>query len=255
MKTLKQLYQLKQQQEKIAMLTAYDAAFAHWCGEAGCDVLLVGDSLGMVVQGHSSTLPVTLEQMHYHVEMVARGNHAGCWVIADMPFMADATLEQGLQAAQRLMQAGANMIKLEGGERVVPLVKALNQLGVPVCGHLGLLPQQVMKHGYRNPSDAEALIQQAQLLNEAGIDMLVLECVPAETAETLSKLLPQPVIGIGSGPDTDGQVLVLHDVLGLTLGKAPSFSQNFMQGQPSIQAALAAYVNAVKTGRFPREDA
>ncbi len=251
MKTLKQLYRLKQQGEKIAMLTAYDASFAHWCGMAGCDVLLVGDSLGMVVQGHQSTLPVTLKQMCYHTEMVVRGNHAGAWVIADMPFMADATLEQGLKAAQALMQAGANMIKLEGGERVLPLVEALHQLGVPVCGHLGLLPQQVMKYGYRTPSDATALIHQAQRLSAAGIEMLVLECVPGDVAESIAKQLPQPVIGIGSGSGTDGQVLVTHDVLGLTPDTPPSFSRNFMTEANSIQDALHAYVQAVKTGSFP----
>ncbi len=249
--TLKTLQQLKQQQEKIAVLTAYDAAFAHWCAEAGVEVLLVGDSLGMVVQGRASTLPVTLDQVVYHTEMVARGAQGRCWVIADMPFMTDATLEMGLAAARRLIQAGANMVKLEGGERVVPLVRQLAQLGVPVCGHLGLLPQRVLKVGYRNQDTEETLIEQAQVLYEAGMDMLVLECVPETTAEVISRMLPIPVIGIGSGADTDGQVLVLYDMLGLTPGRTPSFSRNFMSGCDSVQCALRAYVQAVKTGDFP----
>lgn len=249
--TLKTLAQFKQQQEKIAVLTAYDAAFAHWCAQAGVEVLLVGDSLGMVVQGHPTTLPVTLEQMIYHTQMVVRGAGGRSWVVADMPFMADATVEQGLAAAQGLIQAGANMVKLEGGERVLPLVTRLAQLGVPVCGHLGLLPQRVLKVGYRSTDPAEALVEQAQALYQAGIDMLVLECVPETVAQTISRMLPIPVIGIGSGPDTDGQVLVLYDILGLTPGHTPSFSRNFLAGCDTIQCALQAYVQAVKSGAFP----
>ncbi len=249
--TLKTLKRMKQQRERIAVLTAYDAAFAHWCAEAGVEVLLVGDSLGMVVQGHDSTLPVTLDQMVYHTEMVARGAHGRCWVVADVPFMADATVAQGLEAARRLIQAGANMVKLEGGERVLPLVERLAQLGVPVCGHLGLLPQRVLKTGYRAADAMEALVGQAESLQSAGVDMLVLECVPTETAAHISRLLSVPVIGIGSGSDTDGQVLVLHDALGLTPGHVPAFSRNFMVGCDSVQCALTAYVQAVKSGAFP----
>jgi 3-methyl-2-oxobutanoate hydroxymethyltransferase len=248
--TLAQLKQLKQSGEKIACLTAYDANMAHWVAQAGCEVILVGDSLGMVVQGHATTLPVTLEQMVYHTEMVARGA-PDAWIVADMPFMSDATLEKGLQAAQALVQAGANMIKVEGGLTVLPLVHRLAELGVPVCGHLGLLPQSVLRHGYRTVEADEALVAAADALVQSGAEMLVLECVRPETAETISRSHAIPVIGIGSGADTDGQVLVLQDVLGLTIGRTPSFARNFLAGADSIQAALAAYVQAVKAGMFP----
>ena len=253
MTTLSALKRMKQDGTPIAVLTAYDAAFARLCGEAGCDVLLVGDSLGMVVQGHRSTLPVTLKQMVYHTEMVARGNTADCWLVVDIPFMADATVEQGLASAQALVQAGADMVKLEGGERVLPLVERLAALGVPVCGHLGLLPQSVLRHGYRNVTPAEALLAEARALEAAGAEMLVLECVPAETARQIAQAVAMPVIGIGSGPHVDGQVLVLHDVLGIS-ERAPSFSRNFMAEAGDIPAALAAYVEAVRTGEFPDED-
>ncbi len=248
--TLSDLKQRKQQGEKIACLTAYDANSAHWVAEAGCEVILVGDSLGMVVQGHPTTLPVTLEQMVYHTEMVARGAPQA-WIVADMPFMSDATLSKGLAAAQALVQAGANMIKVEGGLPVLPLVHRLAELGVPVCGHLGLLPQSVLRHGYRTVDADEALIAAADALVQAGVEMLVLECVRPETAEIISRAHAVPVIGIGSGPETDGQVLVLHDVLGLTIGRTPSFARNFMAEAASIQGALRAYVQAVKSGNFP----
>lgn len=248
--TLAQLKQLKQNGEKIACLTAYDANSAHWVAQAGCEVILVGDSLGMVVQGHATTLPVTLQQMVYHTEMVARGA-PDAWIVADMPFMSDATLAKGLEAAQALIQAGANMVKVEGGLPVLPLVHRLAELGVPVCGHLGLLPQSVLRHGYRTVEADEALIAAADALVQAGAEMLVLECVSPETAQTISRSHAIPVIGIGSGADTDGQVLVLHDVLGLTIGRTPSFARNFLAEADSIQAALAAYVQAVKAGTFP----
>lgn len=252
--TLNQLLKMKQQQQKIVCLTAYDAAFAHWVSEAGVDVILVGDSLGMVVQGHKTTLPVTLEQMVYHTQMVQRTNHSA-WCIADMPFMTDSTLQVGLAAAQALMQAGANMVKLEGGQRALSLVRTLSGLGVPVCGHLGLLPQSVQKTGYRvqgrDAQAAEALMADALALQEAGIDLLVLECVPSELAQQISHALRIPVIGIGAGKNTDGQVLVLHDLLGLTIGKAPKFSHNFMQGATSVQNAIELYVHAVRDVKFP----
>ncbi len=248
--TLAQLKQLKQNGEKIACLTAYDANMAHWVAQAGCEVILVGDSLGMVVQGYATTLPVTLEQMVYHTEMVARGA-PDAWIVADMPFMSDATLAKGLETAQALIQAGANMVKVEGGLPVLPLVHRLAELGVPVCGHLGLLPQSVLRHGYRSVEGDESLIAAADALVQAGAEMLVLECVRPETAETISRSHAIPVIGIGSGPDTDGQVLVLHDVLGLTIGRMPSFARNFMVEADSIQGALRAYVQAVKAGTFP----
>ncbi|MDG6773406.1 3-methyl-2-oxobutanoate hydroxymethyltransferase [Thiomicrorhabdus sp. ZW0627] len=254
-KTLQQLKKQYQNGEKIVCLTAYDASFGHWLSEAGVDVILVGDSLGMVVQGHVTTLPVTLDEMVYHTQMVQRGNQQA-WCIADLPFMSDSTLENALHAAARLMkEGGANMVKLEGGERVLPMVTALSSLGIPVCGHLGLLPQSVEKHGYRvqgkDSDSAELLLEEAMALQEAGIDMLVLECVPSMLAQEITANLAIPVIGIGSGSETSGQVLVLHDMLGLTVGKSPKFSKNFLLEGGSVQQALSDYVQAVKAGTFP----
>ncbi len=223
--------------------------------QAGVDVILVGDSLGMVVQGHSSTLPVSLDEMVYHTQMVQRGN-TSAWCIADIPFMADATVELTLQAASRLMKEGqANMVKLEGGLRVLDAVTMLSALGVPVCGHLGLLPQTVNKTGYkvqgREANQADQILNEALALEEAGAEMIVLECVPASLAKRITQACQIPIIGIGSGKDTDGQVLVLHDILGLTLGQPPKFSKNFMAKTHSIQKAIEAYVNDVKSGNFP----
>ena len=253
--SLSQLQKMKQQGEKIACLTAYDATLAHWVAEAGCEVILVGDSLGMVVQGHRTTLPVTVDEMVYHTQMVQRGNgHA--WCIADLPFMSDADLPTVLQSASRLLKAGgANMVKLEGAERVLPMIVALSDLGVPVCGHLGLLPQSVLKNGYRvtgrDEASAQILLEQALAVEAAGAEMLVLECVPSPLAAKITEALSIPVIGIGSGAQTDGQVLVLTDMLGLTVGKAPKFSKNFLAEANSIQDALQAYVSAVKNAKFP----
>ncbi len=255
--TLSTLKKMHQSGEKIACLTAYDASFAHWVDQAGVDVILVGDSLGMVVQGNATTLPVTLDEMIYHTKMVQRGNQ-NAWCIADLPFMADATLESALHAAAGLMkEGGANMVKLEGGERILNIVAQLSELGIPVCGHLGLLPQSVEKKGYkvvgRDRDSAEKLLKEALALQAHGIEMLVLECVPSALAETISEALAIPVIGIGAGSGTSGQVLVLHDMLGLTVGKAPMFSKNFLEESRSVQEALAAYVNAVKGVSFPEK--
>ncbi len=255
-KTLSQLKKQYSNGEKIACLTAYDASSAYWVSQAGVDVILVGDSLGMVVQGHATTLPVTVDEMVYHTQMVQRGNQQA-WCIADLPFMSDASLEQALQASARLMkEGGANMVKLEGGERIVPIVEALSALGVPVCGHLGLLPQSVEKYGYqvkgRDESSAENLLKEAVALQKAGADMLVLECVPSALAQEITMQLEIPVIGIGSGVATSGQVLVYHDLLGLTVGKAPKFSKNFLAEADSVQAAIEAYVQAVNSQAFPQ---
>lgn len=255
--TLKDLKKMKQAGEKIACLTAYEASQAFWISDAGTEVILVGDSLGMVVQGHETTLPVTLDEMIYHTKMVQRGNKKA-WCIADLPFMADATPESALQAAAGLMkEGGANMVKLEGGQRVLEIVSQLSGLGIPVCGHLGLLPQSVQKTGYQvigtNESAAKILIDEAQALEDAGAEMLVLECVPSALAKHISELVRIPVIGIGSGSDTDGQVLVLHDLLGLTVGKTPKFAKNFLAGSDSIQTAIAQYVAEVKLGVFPAQ--
>jgi len=254
-RTLSTLKKMHQSDEKIACLTAYDASFAHWVDQAGVDVILVGDSLAMVVQGNATTLPVTLDEMIYHTKMVQRGNE-NAWCIADLPFMSDATLEKALDSAARLMkEGGANMVKLEGGERVLNTVAQLSSLGVPVCGHLGLLPQSVEKKGYkvvgRDRSSAEKLLKDALALQAHGVDMLVLECVPSALAQTVTEALAIPVIGIGAGAGTSGQVLVLHDMLGLTVGKSPMFSKNFLENTGSIQKAITAYVHEVKAGDFP----
>jgi len=255
-KTLSQIKKQAHNGDKVTCLTAYDASSAYWVSEAGVDVILVGDSLGMVVQGHATTLPVSLDDMVYHTQMVQRGNQQA-WCIADLPFMADATLESALQAAARLMkEGGANMVKLEGGVRVLQTVQALSSLGVPVCGHLGLLPQSVEKYGYqvkgRDSTSAGQLLNEAIALEKAGADMLVLECVPSLLAQEITQQLSIPVIGIGSGKETSGQVLVYHDLLGLTVGKAPKFSKNFLAETESVQEALTAYVAAVKSQQFPQ---
>lgn len=255
-RTLSYLQKLKSQNQPIVCLTAYDAAFAHWANQAEVDVLLVGDSLGMVVQGQSNTLSVTLDDMVYHTRLVQRGNHQA-WCIADLPFMADSSLQQALDSSARLLkEGGADMVKLEGGMRAVPIVEALSALGVPVCGHLGLLPQSVLKKGYRVQgrvqAEAERLMNEALALEAAGADMLVLECVPSALAVQVSQRLQIPVIGIGAGAGTDGQVLVMYDILGLTVGKTPSFSENFLTHRDSIDGAIAAYAQAVRSGAFPQ---
>ncbi|MBF6058720.1 MULTISPECIES: 3-methyl-2-oxobutanoate hydroxymethyltransferase [Thiomicrorhabdus] len=256
-KTLSSLRKMYRSGEKIACLTAYDAGFAHWVAEAGVDVILVGDSLGMVVQGHATTLPVTLDEVVYHTQMVQRVNRTA-WCIADLPFMEDVDLATTLKAAGRLMkEGGANMVKLEGGKRILDRVQAMAEIGIPVCCHLGLLPQSVEKHGYkvqgRDEETAVRILKEALELQSAGADMLVLECIPAALAEQITRELNIPVIGIGAGADTSGQVLVLHDILGITLGKPPSFSKNYLQESASIQEALSSYVQDVKSGAFPAD--
>lgn len=252
--TTSTLAQRKAAGEKITMLTAYDATFAHWLSEAGVDIILIGDSLGMTVQGHNSTVPVTVNDIAYHTQIVARGAK-GPLLLADMPFMACATLEKALNATQTLMQAGANMVKLEGGKAMESTIRQIVNQGVPVCGHLGLTPQSVnLLGGYRVQGRSEAaaknLEENAEALVEAGISLLVLECVPAKLAQKLTEKLAVPIIGIGAGGGVDGQVLVLQDMLGLT-PKAPRFSHNFLADCSSIQDAIKAYVNAVKAGAFP----
>ena len=254
--SLSKLQQMKQQGERITVLTAYDASFAAILDAAGVDILLVGDSLGMVVQGQASTLPVSLDEMVYHTAMVARGSQRAM-LIADLPFMSYATTEQALHSAARLMkEGGAQMVKLEGGSEVVETVSRLATCGIPVCAHLGLLPQSVHKlGGYRvqgrSEADAERILADALALQQAGADLLVLECVPRQLAAVITRQLSIPVIGIGAGADTDGQVLVLYDMLGITPGKRPVFSRDFLAGNDSIAAAVAAYVAAVREGRFP----
>ncbi|MDE2089580.1 MAG: 3-methyl-2-oxobutanoate hydroxymethyltransferase [Gammaproteobacteria bacterium] len=254
--TLNTLREMKRKGEKFVCLTAYDASFAAILEQAGVDVVLVGDSLGNVIQGRDTTLPVTMEDMIYHGRNVARGCGRMLRVV-DMPFMSYATPAQALDNAARLMREGAaQMVKLEGGAILVEVVRHLAERGIPVCAHLGLLPQSVHKlGGYRvqgrDPEAARALAEDARALQAAGADVLLLECVPAILAREITQSLDIPVIGIGAGPDCDAQVLVLYDMLGITPGRRPKFSRNFMTGVDSVAAAVAAYVQAVRSGAFP----
>jgi 3-methyl-2-oxobutanoate hydroxymethyltransferase len=242
--------------EKIAMLTCYDATFARVLDDAGVDVLLVGDSLGMVLQGRDTTLPVTMDEMVYHTQCVASGNRTA-WIIADMPFGSyQESPEQGLRNAVRLMQAGAHMVKVEGGGWTVPIVRTLVQRSIPVCGHLGFTPQSVyMLGGYRIQGREEAAVAtmraQAKELVAAGADCLVLELMPAAVALAVTQDLTVPTIGIGAGAGCSGQVLVLHDMLGLTSGTPPRFVRNFLAHSDGVDAAVRQYVADVKSGRFP----
>lgn len=254
--TLSQLRSMKQSGEKIAMLTCYDATFAHTSAQAGVDMLLIGDTLGMILQGHDSTLPVTIDDMIYHTASVKRGN-SGSFIIADLSFMTCATLERALSNCGKLMQAGAQMVKLEGGEWLAETITQLARNGVPVCAHIGLTPQSVNVFGGfkvqgRGQDQAAALVETAVKLEKAGAAMILVEAVPATLGRAIALAVNIPVIGIGAGPDTDGQVLVLHDMLGLSLsGRVPKFVRNFMADGGTIQAAIACYVSSVKDGSFP----
>ncbi len=254
--SLSTLRRMKQEGEKIAVLTAYDASFARLIEQAGAEVMLVGDSLGNVIQGRDSTVPVSLDEMVYHTKIVCNGSERA-FIVADMPFLSYSSPEVAVATAARLMkEGGAQMVKLEGGAVMVETVRHLTSLSIPVCAHLGLLPQSVHKvGGYRvqgrEARDAEAMLADARAMDEAGADMLVLECVPQALAKQISEAVSMPVIGIGAGPDTDGQVLVLYDMLGITPGKRPSFSHDFLADTGSIEKALSAYVEQVKKGSFP----
>ena len=253
--TLSTLQKMKKRQEKFTCLTAYDACFGQLLSEAGVDVILIGDSLGMVLQGHDSTLPVTMEDMIYHISCVKRGNR-GSFLIGDMPFMSYASETQTLENAARLMRAGAQMIKLEGGAWIAHSTNLLAERGIPVCAHMGLTPQSINRiGGYhvqgRDPRQAESMLTEARLLEEAGASILLLECVPQTLARTISEALEIPVIGIGAGPATDGQVMVLHDVLGIS-PITPKFVKNFLRdSNAGIRGELQDYVAAVKSQQFP----
>jgi 3-methyl-2-oxobutanoate hydroxymethyltransferase len=254
--TLTQLRKLKAAGDKITCLTAYDASFATLLDQAGIDILMVGDSLGMVIQGHDSTLPVTTHEMIYHGQQVYRGSQRAL-LIVDMPFMSYATPEAALETAARLMrEAQAQVVKLEGGAWLVETVQMLTERGIPVCAHLGLTPQSVHQiGGYRiqgrTELEAERLREDALALQAAGASLLVLECVPEHLAADITSWLEIPVIGIGAGSACDGQVLVLYDMIGLTPGKIPSFSKNFLAETGNLTAAIEAYIAAVKNGTFP----
>ncbi|MEQ5837351.1 3-methyl-2-oxobutanoate hydroxymethyltransferase [Marinobacter sp. NFXS9] len=256
--TINTLRERKQNHETFSVLTAYDATFAQLISEAGVDVMLIGDSLGMVLQGNDSTIPVTMEEMCYHTRAVAKGNR-GALIMADMPFMSYGTTEAALENAAALMRAGAHMLKLEGTDWMKDTIHALSERGVPVCAHLGLTPQFVNKFGGfkvqgRGDAQADAMVEHARLLVDAGADVILLECVPAALAKRITESVDAPVIGIGAGSDTDGQVLVMHDMLGATTGRSPRFVKNFLAEADSIQGAFEAYVAAVRDRRFPAEE-
>jgi len=246
---------MRQNGDKITMLTCYDASFAALMDRHGVDMLLVGDSLGMVCQGHDSTLPVTTDDVAYHTASVARGSKKAL-IVADMPFGTCGSPETTYQHAVKLMQAGAHMVKIEGGSWLVPTIRYLTERSVPVCAHLGLTPQSVHQLGgykVQGKTDAAAdlLKKEALAVQEAGAAVLVLEAIPAELGKEVTTLLDIPTIGIGAGPDCSGQVLVMHDMLGVFPGRKARFVKNFMDGQTSIGAAVDAYVAAVKDGSFP----
>ncbi|MEG3755364.1 3-methyl-2-oxobutanoate hydroxymethyltransferase [Psychromonas arctica] len=253
--SVSRLAKMKQEQEKITCITAYDASFAAIFDQAGIQVLLVGDSLGMVLQGHDSTLPVTVEHIAYHTAAVASTAEKSL-IIADLPFMSYATPEQAYSNAATLMRAGANMVKLEGGDWLNESVIGLVQRGIPVCGHLGLTPQSVnVFGGYKVQGRAEEhankLVEDALALQEAGIQLLVLECVPVALAERVTKALHIPVIGIGAGTETDGQILVMHDAFGISAGFCPKFSKNFLVETGDIRRAVELYKEQVESKIFP----
>ena len=258
--TLHSLMKMLADGEKITMLTAYDASFAAVADLAGIEIILVGDSLGMVCQGHNSTLPVTLDDMRYHTECVARGlqkQNGRPLVLGDMPFGSYATPEQAFRSASVLMQAGAHMVKLEGGAWLAPTVEFLVTRGIPVCSHIGLTPQSVNTlGGYRvqgrTESAAQQLMQDSLQLQNAGAQALVLEMVPAVLSGEITRALKTcATVGIGAGVDTAGQILVLHDMLGVTQGKVPKFAHNFMADTGSVLGAMQAFVQSVKEKRFP----
>ena len=254
--TLTRLRQLKEKQQKFATITAYDSTFARLAEQAGIECLLVGDSLGNVIQGQKSTIPVTMDEVCYHTRCVSRGI-TDSFLMTDMPFMSYATPEQAIQNAAALMQCGAEMVKLEGAAWLEETVYRMSQRGIPVCAHLGLLPQSVTKQGgYRiQGKDKESgarILSDAQSLEQAGADIILLECVPAALAKAITEAVSVPVIGIGAGPDTDAQVLVSYDALGIS-AKLPSFSKNYMEVTGSIQEALSLYAEEVKTSVFPGE--
>jgi 3-methyl-2-oxobutanoate hydroxymethyltransferase len=250
------LFKLQRGGEKLAMLTCYDATFAGLCEQSGVDLLLVGDSLGMVLQGHDSTLPVSLDDMVYHTAAVARGSRRPL-IVTDMPFgTSQVSPAETFKNAATLLAAGAQMVKIEGGAEMVETVRFCTSRGVPVCAHIGLTPQSVHQlGGYRVQGKDEAaaarLKADALALEAAGASLVLMEAVPAALAASITASLKVPTIGIGAGNATSGQVLVLHDMLDLTIGKKPRFVRNFMAGAASVGAAIAAYVQAVKDGSFP----
>ena len=254
--TLSSLARMRAAGEKIASITAYDASFAALVDVAGVDLVLVGDSLGMVIQGHDTTVPVTMDQMAYHSRAVARGLQRA-FLVTDLPFMSYSSRETALANSVRLMQeGGARMVKLESGGSQFDIVEFLARHDIAVCAHLGLKPQSVHKTGGfrvqgREQESAQRMLDDARRLVDAGADMLLLECIPSKLGREITEAVPVPVIGIGAGPDTDGQILVLYDILDITAGRKPRFVRNFMAGASDNLAAVRAYVEAVKSRDYP----
>jgi 3-methyl-2-oxobutanoate hydroxymethyltransferase len=257
--SLSHLQKMKTEGEKIAMLSCYDASFATLCDEAGVEILLVGDSLGMVIQGRTSTLPVSLDDMVYHTASVARGAKRPV-VVGDLPFGAyQISPGQAYESAARLMAAGAHIVKLEGGAVMAETVQFLTSRGIPVMGHLGLTPQAVHQLGGfrvqgRDADAGERIVQEARMLEEAGLSSLVVECVPAALGKRITDALTIPTIGIGAGPHCSAQILILYDMLGIYPGKQMRFVKNFMADAGSVKEALEAFVREVKEGAFPAEE-
>ena len=256
--TTANLLKMKQQGDKFSTITAYDASFAKLFDQAGIHAILIGDSLGMVLQGEDSTLPVTIEDMAYHTRSVKRGVEESL-IIADMPFMSYANQEQALKNAALLMQAGASMVKMEGGAWLNQTISALVERGIPVCAHLGLTPQSVNIFGGfkvqgREDDKAEQMIADAKALEAAGAQLLVLECIPASLATAITKALTIPTIGIGAGKETDGQILVMHDALGIACNYMPKFSRNFLKDTGDIKKAIELYISEVSQGNFPADE-
>jgi len=253
----------KQQNEKFACVTAYDASFAKLVADAEIETLLIGDSLGNVIQGEDTTVPVTLEEMAYHTSCVSRGLRDSQYnplLIADMPFMSYATAEQAFESATALMQSGAQMVKVEGGDWLLDSVHLLSERGINVCGHLGLTPQSVdalggFKVQGRTDEQAQSILNQAMSLQDAGARLLVMECVPSQLGKQITEALTIPVIGIGAGPYTDSQVLVLYDLLGISTGRRPRFVQDFLTGNnKGIPGALKAFRDAILSGSYPQKE-
>jgi 3-methyl-2-oxobutanoate hydroxymethyltransferase len=256
--TTSSLLKMKQQGEKISTITAYDASFAKIFDLAGIHAILIGDSLGMVLQGQDDTLPVSIDDMAYHTQCVKRGVE-NTLIIADMPFMSYATKEQALTNAAKLMQSGASMIKMEGGSWLNDTISALVERGIPVCAHLGLTPQSVNVFGGfkvqgRDEDKAQQMIEDAKALEAAGAQLLVLECIPSSLGKAISEAISIPTIGIGAGKDTDGQILVMHDALGISCSYMPKFSRNFLKDTGDIQKAIELYISEVSLGNFPGDD-
>jgi 3-methyl-2-oxobutanoate hydroxymethyltransferase len=254
--TLSTLARMKADGRKIASLTCYDASFAVLLDEADVDIVLVGDSMGMVIQGHDTTVPVTMDHIVYHTRAVVRGLHRP-FLIADLPFMSYPSKDKALENSVRLMQeGGAKMVKLESGGGQAEIVEFLTSHDIAVCAHLGLRPQSVHKTGGfrvqgREHDAASQMIENAKRLESAGADIVLLECIPADLGKAITEALHVPVIGIGAGPSTDGQILVLYDILDITTGRKPRFVQNFMKGAGDNREAVKRYVEAVRTGTYP----